>query len=152
MASVRPVVSDGASTATNSCGDCNSRTMLVTPPPGPVRVTSNRRTLPFGPPVTEPAFTGALNVVLHGAVSLKPSSALSATCGSPMLVGSATGMLSVRSVVPDNRRLVGNGTTASAGLKFAVITAVAGVPPVFVAGGVATARELLLPPPHADNS
>jgi hypothetical protein len=32
------------------------------------------------------------------------------------------------------------------------MTAVTGVPPVFVAGGALTARELLLPPPHADNS
>src|ERR1700759_2641764 len=127
MASVRPVVSDGASVTTNSDGDCNSRTMLVTPPPGPVSVTSNTRTLPFGPPVTELGFTGALNVVLHGATSLNPSSALSATCGSPRLVGSATGMFRVRSVVPDNRRLVGNGTVPVDGLKFAVITAVAGV-------------------------
>jgi hypothetical protein len=58
----------------------------------------------------------------------------------------------VRSVVPDNYRLVGKGTIAWEGSNFAVITAVTGVPPVFVAGGALTARELLLPPPHADNS
>ena len=38
IASVRPVASDGASATTNSCGEASSRTMPVTPPPGPVSV------------------------------------------------------------------------------------------------------------------
>jgi len=108
--------------------------------------------MPRSRPVMLEDFGGALNVVLHGAVVLKPSSALSATCGSPMLVGSATGILSVRSVVPESSRFVGNGTTALVGSKRAVMTAVTGVPPLFVAGGAGCARELLLPPPQADSS
>ena len=152
IAKVRPVVSEGANATTNSCGDCNSRTTLVTPPPGPVKVTSNTRTVPLWPPVMEEASGGSANVVLHGATSLKPSSAFRATAGSPKFAGLATGMFRVRSFVPDSSRLVGNGTTAFAGSKRAVMTAVTGVPPLLVAGGVATARELLLPPPQADNS
>src|SRR5690348_3256322 len=61
-------------------------------------------------------------------------------------------MFKVRSVVPASNRLVGNGTTALVGSNRAVMTAVVGCPLPFVAGGALTARELLLPPPHADNS
>src|SRR3546814_1185250 len=41
----------------------------------------------------------------HGATVLHPSSALSATVGSPKLLGLATGMFRVRSVVPCSSRL-----------------------------------------------
>jgi hypothetical protein len=100
----------------------------------------------------EDANGGSANVVLHGAVVLKPSRAFIATAGSPIFAGLATGMFKVRSVVPDSSKFVGNGTTAFAGSKRAVMTAVTGVPPLFVAGGAGTARELLLPPPQADSN
>src|SRR5512144_2208738 len=117
IASVRPLVSDGASATTKSCGACSSRTMPVTPPPGPVSVTSNMRTV--SPGTSDVASSGMLNVVDQGATGLKPSSALIATLGSPKSVGSADGMLRVRSVLPVSSRLVGNGTTPTAGSKLA---------------------------------
>ncbi len=117
IASVRAVVSEGASATTKSCGEASSRTMPVTPPPGPVSVTSNMRTL--SPGTSDVASTGMLNVVDHGATGLKPSSALSATFGSPKSVGSAVGMLRVRSVLPLSSRLLGNGTMLLAGSKLA---------------------------------
>src|SRR5487761_2707723 len=96
-------------------------------------------------------FGAVLNVVLHGAVVEKPSSAFIATFGSLRLDGLATGMFSVRSVVPDSNRFVGNGTTALVGSKRAVITAVTGEPPLFVAP-VSDACGALPPPPQADSS
>ncbi len=80
IASVSSLVSEGDSATTNSCGEASSRTMPVTPPPGPLSVTSNTRTLE--PPTREVGSIGAENVVDHGAVVLKPSSAFNATCGS----------------------------------------------------------------------
>src|SRR6185312_2397146 len=68
IASVRPVVSDGARATTNSWGDLSSRTTLVTPPPGPVKVTSNTRTVPPWPAMRLAGLTGVLKLVLHGAV------------------------------------------------------------------------------------
>src|SRR5512135_2595808 len=81
IAIVRPVGSVGAMTATNSCGEASSRTIFVTPPPGPVSATSNSRTV--WPPTTELGFGGTENVVLQGATVLNPSSAFIATAGSP---------------------------------------------------------------------
>ncbi|MGA9335770.1 MAG: hypothetical protein WBV39_15930, partial [Rudaea sp.] len=61
-------------------------------------------------------------------------------------------MFKVRSVVPDSSKLVGNGTTLLVGSKRAVITAVTGDPLPLSEGPAPLARELLLPPPQADNS
>src|SRR6478735_7567496 len=61
-------------------------------------------------------------------------------------------MFRVRSVVPDSSRLFGSGMTEAVGSKRAVMTPVTGVPLPLFAGGVATARGLLLPPPHAASS
>ncbi len=61
IASVRPVLSLGASAVTNSPGAVSSRVTPVTPPPGPVRVTSNMRTV--WPGTIDAAAGGALNAV-----------------------------------------------------------------------------------------
>src|SRR5690348_4957770 len=150
MARVRPLESDGEISATKSCGALSSRVMPVTPPPGPVSVTWNTRTVPPGPGMMVEGFGAVLNVVLHGAVVEKPSSAFIATFGSLRLFGLATGMFKVRSVVPDNSRLVGNGTTALVGSKRAVMTAVTGEPPLLLAPA-SDPCGALLPPPQADN-
>ena len=82
-------------------------------------VTSNTRTLE--PATSVLASTGAVKPADHGAVVLKPSSAFIATLGSLKSFASSTGMLSVRSVVPLNSRLFGNGMTPLAGSKFATV-------------------------------
>src|SRR5574337_2135341 len=151
IARVRPLVSDGDISATKSCGAFNSRVMPVTPPPGPVRVTWNTRTVPPGPGMMVEGFGAALNDVLHGALVLNPSSAFIATFGSPRFAGFATGMFKVRSLVPDSRRLVGNGTPELVGSKRAVITEVTGEPPLLDAPE-SVPCDALLPPPQADNS
>ena len=114
IATVRPVVSDGASATTiilrrgelaHDARDAAARTGQ--------RHFEHAHRLPPGTSVV--ASIGTLNVVDHGAVVLNPSSAFIATFGSLKSVGSATGILSVRSVVPSSSRLFGNGTTPFAG-------------------------------------
>ncbi len=119
IARVRPVASDGALATTNSCGEASSRWMPVTPPPGPLSETSNIRTV--CPPTNVVGSIGCENVIDHGALVLKPSNAFNATWGSAKLFGLATGIFRVRSVLPVSSRLFGNGTTPSAGSKFATV-------------------------------
>ena len=121
--------------------------MPVTPPPGPLRVTWNTRT--EDPATRVLGLGGAEKVVVIGVEVPKPSSAFMATFGSPKLLALATGMLRVRSVVPDSSRLVGNGTTPLDGSNRAVMMPVTGEPSLLVAPGASTARGLLLPPPQA---
>src|SRR6056297_80009 len=92
--------------------------------------------------------TGSEKVNVQGLTVLKPSSALRATCGPPKSVGSETGMLRVRSPLPDNSRLIGNGKTPLEGSKFAVITSVVGVPSGLSVGGAGTERGVLELPPQ----
>ena len=150
MANVRPLASLGASAVTNSVPPASSRTMRVVPPPGPVSDTSKMRTVWPG---TMLAVLGlALKLVDIGPVVLQPSSVPMATVGSPKLFGLATGGFRVRSVVPDNSKLLGSGNTALEGLKRAVRTPVTGEPSPLVGGGVGAARSLLLEPPQAASS
>src|SRR5690606_4582255 len=138
MATVRPVGSLGTTAVTNSLPGCSSRTMPVTPPPGPVRVTSNTRT---DWPATTLDGSGAADMLkVQGATVLQPSSALMATLGSPKLAGFATGGFSVRSVVPDSSRLFGSGITPAVGSKRAVMMPVTGLPSSLV--GVSTGTAL----------
>src|SRR5690606_33897627 len=97
IAIVRPLGSLGTTAVTNSAPGVSSRTMPVTPPPGPVRVTSNTRT---DWPGTIVAGFGAVGAIwnVQGATVLQPSSVLIAAVGSPKLFGLATGGFSVRSV------------------------------------------------------
>jgi hypothetical protein len=83
-------------------------------------LTSKKRTdWPGTTEAASTAFGNDVNVVTHFSVVLKPSSAPRATNGSLKSLGSATGGLSVRSVVPRNTRLKGNGVTPALGLKSA---------------------------------
>ena len=151
IARLRPVVSLPAKAVTKSTPPVSSRTIPVTAPPGPVSVTWNMRTEPPG--VTDAVAGAVEKLVDHGATVLQPSSAFTATVGSPKLFGLATGMLSVRSVVPCSSRLFGVGMIRLVGSKRAVMTLVTGGPPGLVAGGAGTARELLWePPPQAASS
>ena len=99
--------------------------------------TSNSRT--ELPGTTVSGLTGSEKLNDHGATVLKPSSAFSATWGSLKSSGSATGMLMVRSSLPESSRLIGNGRMPSAGAKFAVMTSVVGEPSGFVVGDVGSA-------------
>src|SRR3546814_13321972 len=95
--------------------------MPITAPPGPLSRTWNMRTEPPG--VTDAGAGAAEKLDDHGATVLQPSSALSATVGSPVALGWATGMLRVRSVVPWRRRVLGQGMTAVVGAKGRAIRA-----------------------------
>src|SRR5688572_18263681 len=144
-AAVLPVVSLGVAATTNSVGCCSSRTTCVTAPPGPVRRTSNTRTALDS--VAGLNGTEVWNVV--GATVEKPSCALTATCGSPKFAGFVTGMLTVRSRVPANTRLIGDGRMRLVGSNRAAMTPVTGVPSSLRATSVSTARGLLLLELHA---
>src|SRR5690606_22541347 len=97
----------------------------------------------LSPATTAPGAIGTETVVDHGAIVPKPSSAFIATRGSRVSSGFATGILRVRSPVPDSSRSVGNGTTPLLGSNCAV-NASSG-------GGVvsSTGGEELPPPLHA---
>src|SRR3546814_15684089 len=103
---VRPVASLLAKAVTKSTPPVSSRSMPITAPPGPLSRTWNMRTEPPG--VTDAGAGAAEKLDDHGATVLQPSSALSATVGSPKLLGLATGIFRVKSVVPCSSRLFGD--------------------------------------------